>query len=96
MSRILGQLAVAIGGVFFVVALIVGTVRGVPLTTALFRALIVMSVVSVAVATFFRYFSKVLYRFAAEQVMRHRSAKSPRPAANGGRLPEAAERSPNS
>jgi hypothetical protein len=93
MSRILGQLAVAIGGVFFILVMIVGTVRDVPMTTTLFRALIVMCVSSVAVAIFFRFFTKVLYRFAAEEVMRHRATKSARgPARPGTKQPELTER----
>ena len=95
MSKILGQLSVAIGGVFFILTLIVGTVRDVPMTTTLFRALIVMCISSVAMAMFFRFFSKVLYRFAAEEVLRHRAAKSARgPGRPGAKQPELTERKP--
>ncbi len=95
MSKILGQLSVAIGGMFFILVLIVGTVRDVPMTTVLFRALIVMCVSSVAVAMFFRFFSKILYRFAAEEVLRHRAAKSARgPAKPGTEQPGLTERKP--
>ncbi len=91
MSKILGQLAVAIGGLLFIAAMTTGLVRGVPLSTTLFRALIVFCLSSVGMALFFRFFSKVLFQFAAEQIMRNRAAKGTRPGAPGPALPKAEE-----
>ena len=75
MSAVLAQLSVAIGFLLMVIVLIVTTTRGVPITVALFRALVVMCVSSVVMALFFRFFTSVLYRFLAEKVMEQRSRK---------------------
>ncbi len=76
MSGILGQLSIAVGGLLFVVVMIITVASGVPLLTAIFRASIVMCVSSVTVALFLRFFTSLVYRFVAEQVMKHRRAKA--------------------
>ncbi len=68
MSSILKQLALLIGGILFLVALGLALLSGAPLLEALYRALIVLLLGSVAVALFFRYFAGILYKFVIERV----------------------------
>ncbi|OGV65237.1 MAG: hypothetical protein A2283_05440 [Lentisphaerae bacterium RIFOXYA12_FULL_48_11] len=75
MSNVLKQLSVAIGGLLFVVVLIVGFLLDIPLAVSVFRATVVMCVGSIVVALFFRFFAGVLYRFVAEQILQQRKAK---------------------
>ena len=72
MSKVLGQLAIALGGMLFVVVMIMAVSQGVPILVAVFRAWVVMCVSSIVLAVFFRVFASVLYRFVAEQVMLQR------------------------
>jgi len=68
MSSVLAQLALTGGAILFLAALGVAWLSGVPLLTALFRAVIVMCLGSVIVAGFFRYFTGILYRFIDEKM----------------------------
>ena len=68
MSSILGQLAVAIGGLVFIISLILSWLNGVPLLHAILRSVVAMCVSSMIVAIFFRYFTAILYRFVAERL----------------------------
>jgi len=75
MSNVLKQLSVAIGGLLFVVVLVVGFLLDIPLAVSVFRATVVMCISSIVVALFFRFFAGVLYRFVAEQILQQRKAK---------------------
>ena len=75
MSNVLKQLSVAVGGILFVVVLVMGLCLDIPLLVAVFRATVVMCVGSIIVAVFFRFFAGVLYRFVAEQILQQRKAK---------------------
>lgn len=75
MNAILGQLAIAIGGVLFIVTLIITLSSGMPIMTAIFRGLIVMCLTSVIVVIFFKFLSSVLYNFIVEQVKKYNRAK---------------------
>ena len=72
MSSILVNLAMAVGFVLSLLSLAVALVRGVPLWTALFRSAIVLSIGTVVVMAFFRYFNVVLYRFLEQKIKEHR------------------------
>jgi uncharacterized membrane protein (DUF106 family) len=86
MSKVLGQIAIALGGIMFLVVAVVLSFRGVPLLEAVCRAVVVMCVTAVVTAVFFRYFTSILYKFVAERVMQQ--SKKGQPAlqkeANGG------------
>lgn len=67
MNSALHKIAVAIGFVLFVISLVTGLLRDVPLLSALFRALMVLMVSSVLISLFFQFFARVLYSFIEEQ-----------------------------
>jgi Kef-type K+ transport system membrane component KefB len=67
MNSALVQISVAIGFLLFTIALVVGLVTDQPVFTAVWRALMVMLLGSIAVTLFFRFFARVLFRFIAEQ-----------------------------
>ena len=75
MNTILGNISIAIGGILFVIVLVIGFARGVPILVAVFRASIVMCISSAVVAVFFRFFSSVLYKFVAEKVQENKRVK---------------------
>ena len=56
MNKILGQIALAIGGIVFVVDVIVLLLLGIPVFEAIFRGIVVMCITSMSVAIFFRFF----------------------------------------
>lgn len=75
MISVLGQLSIAIGGLMFIVVMIIGLANDVPVYLAVFRAIIVMCVTSVVMALFFRFFTNMVYRFVAEQVLQQNRDK---------------------
>ena len=75
MSNVLKQLSVAVGGVLFVIVLVMCICLDIPLLVAVFRATVVMCLGSIIAALFFRFFAGVLYRFVAEQILQQRKAK---------------------
>lgn len=77
MNSILGQLAVVLAGIIFVVALLLGLSHGVPLLAAILRAAAVMCFSAMVIAVFFRYFTGVLYRFIAERMQQQMKAQAP-------------------
>ena len=77
MSSILGQLSVALGGLVFIIALLMALSNGVPLLPAILRAFAVMCVTSMICALFFRYFTSVLYRFVADRLREQKAATPP-------------------
>lgn len=89
MSSALKQLAVAIGGILFVVVLAITVALDIPLIVGVFRATVVMCLGSLIMAMFFRFFAGVLYRFVAEQILQQRKTKKDRPAGSGrdGEMP---------
>lgn len=76
MNAVLGQLSIAIGGVLFVVVLVITLVSGVPIMVAVFRASIVMCLSGVVVAVFFRFLSSILRGFVIEQVKQYNRSKA--------------------
>ncbi|MBN2164443.1 MAG: hypothetical protein JXR25_04700 [Pontiellaceae bacterium] len=72
MSTVLVNLAMAVGFLLCLLSFAVGLLRGVPLWTALFRSAIVLSIGTVVVMAFFRYFNVVLYRFLEQKIREHR------------------------
>jgi DNA integrity scanning protein DisA with diadenylate cyclase activity len=79
MSSILGQLAVAIGGLVFILSLIFSWINGVPLIAAILRAMVAMCVASMIMAFFFRFFTAILYRFVAERIQEQNAVKEKEP-----------------
>ncbi|HBA85811.1 MAG TPA: hypothetical protein DCZ95_17140 [Verrucomicrobia bacterium] len=79
MSSILGQLAVAIGGLVFILSMLLSWMNGVPLLNAILRAVVAMCVVSMIMAFFFRFFTAILYRFVAERLREQTAAKGKEP-----------------
>jgi len=67
MNSALAQIAAAVGFVLFLVAMAAGLLLGVPVLTALYRALMIMIIGSVIATFFFQFFAKVLYSFIREQ-----------------------------
>ncbi len=74
MNRILTRLATAIGGIAFLVAIVIGYVRGVAAGVSLCRAAIIMIVTTVVVIFFFRFLANVLRQFIAQRIMEHNKA----------------------
>lgn len=72
MSTILINLAMVLGFILCVFSLGIGMIRNVPFWTVMFRSAIVMSVGTVIVMAFFRYFNTVLYRFLGDKLQEHR------------------------
>ena len=69
MSTVLAQLAVAIGGIVFILAVVLAMVNGVPLLSAVLRAIAVMCFASMFAAIFFRFFTNILYKFVAQRMV---------------------------
>jgi hypothetical protein len=72
MSSVLINLAMVLGFFLCIFSLGVGLIRNVSFWTVMFRSAIVLSVGTVIVMTFFRYFNLVLYRFLGEKLKEHR------------------------
>jgi len=68
MNSVLVQLSLMIGTVLFLLALGLAMMNNMPMSTALFRAIIVMCVGTVVSAGFFRFFVGILYRFIDEKL----------------------------
>lgn len=68
MSAVLVNLAMVVGFFLCLVSMAIGLVRGVSFLTVLFRAAIVLSLSTVVVMAFFRYFNVILYRFLAQKI----------------------------
>jgi ABC-type transport system involved in cytochrome bd biosynthesis fused ATPase/permease subunit len=97
MNAVLGQIAVAVGGLLFIVVFAWCVATGVPVLVAIFRASVVMCLSTLIVAVFFRFLSSVLRKFVIEKIQEHNKAKAARGAA-GRRQPRtrpAAEEPPN-
>ncbi len=75
MSGILAQIAVVIGGILFIVVMVVALAAGVPILEAVFRASVVMCATSLIMAAFFKFFTSMLYRFVAEQILQQQKSK---------------------
>ncbi len=76
MSAILVNLAMVVGFVLCMISLLAGFARDVPFWTVLFRSVIVLSVGTVVVMAFFRYFNVILYRFLQEKLKVHREQEA--------------------
>jgi hypothetical protein len=76
MSAVLGQLAIALGGVLFIVTLTITLLNGTPVMPAIFRAFIVMCIGSVCIAVFFRFLSSVLHNFVIDKIKQYNIAKA--------------------
>jgi|GEM_PF-5709673 len=69
MNPILHRFAIATGGAVFLVALANGTMHGVPLFTAIMRALIAMVVATIAMTMLMKYFMNMLVDFITKRMM---------------------------
>jgi hypothetical protein len=69
----LKQLSYACGTLLALVVLGIGLLNGMPLSDALFRAVVVMCVGTAIVALFFRFFTRVLVHFLQEKVAEHQT-----------------------
>ncbi len=67
MNSALVQISIAIGFCLFTIALVIGLLTGQPVFTAVWRALMVMMLGSIAVTLFFRFFARILFGFIEEQ-----------------------------
>lgn len=67
MNTALQKMATAAGLILFLASLAIGLLRDVPVVTALYRALMIMILGSVAVGLFFQYFASVLSSFIETQ-----------------------------
>ncbi len=68
MSSILGQLAIAIGGIMFILSMILSLTNGVSLLPALYRGVMIMCLCTIIVVVFFRFFTQLLYRFVNDRM----------------------------
>ena len=76
MSDVLINLSKIIGLCLALLSLLVGIMQRLPIWTVLFRSVIVLTVGSVVVMAFFRFFNIVLYRFLAEKLNEHREREA--------------------
>ena len=76
MSSVLINLSKVVGLCLALISMLVGIMQRLPIWTVLFRGLIVLTVGSVVVMAFFRYFNMVLYRFLAEKLKEHREREA--------------------
>lgn len=72
MSSVLINLAMVLGFGLCLFSLGIGMIRNIPFWTVMFRSAIVLSIGTVIVMAFFRYFNLVLYRFLGEKLKEHR------------------------
>ncbi len=71
MSAALKQLSYAFGTLLALVVLGIGLFNGMPLSDAIFRAVVVMCVGTAILALFFRFFTRILFHFLQEKVAEH-------------------------
>jgi hypothetical protein len=76
MNSVLIQLSLMIGIVLFLLALGLAMMNNMPMSTAIFRAIIVMCSGAVVSAGFFRFFVGILYRFIDEKLKEQAQAKA--------------------
>lgn len=86
MSSILGQLAIAIGGIMFILSMILSLTNGVSLLPALYRGVMIMCLCTIIVVVFFRFFTQLLYRFVNDRMKEQQAdqAKAKEAARTGG------------
>jgi hypothetical protein len=70
-STALKQLSYAFGTLLALVVLGIGLFNGMPLSDAIFRAVVVMCVGTAILALFFRFFTRILFHFLQEKVAEH-------------------------
>jgi phosphoglycerol transferase MdoB-like AlkP superfamily enzyme len=75
-SAVLVNLAMVVGFFLCLISMLVGFVRGVSFWTVLFRSAIVLTIATVVVMAFFRYFNIILYRFLAQKIEEKRRKES--------------------
>ena len=92
MSSVLGQLAIAIGGIMFILSMILSLANGVSLLPALYRAVLIMCLCTIIVVVFFRFFTRLLYRFVNDRMKEQQAeqAKAKEAAAKAGGAARAA------
>ena len=77
MSSILGQLSVAIGGLVFIISMIIALSNGVPMLSAILRSFAAMCLTSMVAAIFFRFFTGILYHFVSDRLKEQAAATHP-------------------
>jgi hypothetical protein len=82
-SAVLLNLALVIGFFLFMLSMGIGLMRGVSFWTVVYRSAIVLSVGTVIVIAFFRYFNVVLFRFLAEKLEERRRQEKAEAALDG-------------
>ena len=91
MSSVLGQLAIANGGIMFILSMIFSLTNGVSLLPALYRAVMIMCLCTIIVVIFFRFFTQLLYRFVNDRMKEQaEQAKAKEAAAKAGGAARAA------
>jgi len=75
-NSVLTQLSLMIGIALFLLALGLAMMNHLPMTTALFRAIIVMCLGAVVSAGFFRFFVGILYQFIQGKLKEQAQAKA--------------------
>ncbi len=68
MSAVLVNLAMILSFFLFILTLGMGLLRGVALWPLLFRSTIILTVSSVVILSFFRYFNLILVRFLSQRI----------------------------
>ena len=68
MSAVLVNLAMILSFFLFILTLVTGLLREVALWPLLFRSTIILTVSSVVILAFFRYFNLILVRFLSQQI----------------------------
>ena len=85
MSSVLGQLAIAIGGIMFILSMILSLANGVSMLPALYRAVLIMCLCIIIVVIFFRFFTRLLYRVVNDRMKEQaEQAKAKETAKAGG------------
>ena len=72
MKALLTQLALVLGGLVAAATLALNLSRGMELLTSVFRATLVFFATVIVLFLFLRFFSMILVRFVAEQVLQNR------------------------
>ncbi len=75
MKALLTQLALLLGGVVAASSLAVNFFKGMDLLTSVFRATLVFFATVIVLFVFLHFFSMILVRFVAEQVLQNRSTE---------------------
>jgi preprotein translocase subunit SecG len=68
MNQALNKMAIAIGGLFFVISLVIGYLNDVSITVALSRATLILLLTTFSIIIFLRFLTSLLIQFVSERV----------------------------